>query len=538
MARGLYVALAGLDAVAVIDARDPLHLHRLGLIPTGWSPSALALAPTIARSSSSTNTGSVRRTARPVRERVWSTLQRIDLADVKLADTTRATLGCDAQRGGRAAGVAGRVAQRRADRRRATTTSTRFSATSGTGRAIRASRSFGAAVTPNLHALARRFGAGRQHLRRRRRRRAAQADRWSRQRVHRRARRQCATAAVRSASRTKIRKTRRGWARCLRELARHDLSFRDYGGFLDVSGDGPGRRSRKTFPRRAVARRSRRSRIIRRWNVACAGRAARGGVRARLTERSRSAHRQPRFAYVQLPSGPDGGAGLAPRRRPLRTVTAHSARSSTSSRTCRRGARPRSSCCRRVRGSGRDHVDASRTFALVISPYAKHGYVGMRHLSTASVLKTIDRLFELPPLSLGDLLANDMGDFFGPRPDVAPVRRRPYKKAGRGERTMHSARGRPLSRDDEIVRAPVRSIRRRRSRRRRRVCALGEQSSACRRSSPSRRRSPIGRCEQHAILVRTLRDRGVDVTVLEPATETPTEALVADCAILLPQGQS
>ncbi len=40
----LYVALTGLDAIAVIDARDPLHLRRLGLIPTGWAPSALALA--------------------------------------------------------------------------------------------------------------------------------------------------------------------------------------------------------------------------------------------------------------------------------------------------------------------------------------------------------------------------------------------------------------------------------------------------------------------------------------------------------------
>ncbi len=40
----LYVALAGLNAVAVIDARDPVHLHRLGLIPTGWYPTALALA--------------------------------------------------------------------------------------------------------------------------------------------------------------------------------------------------------------------------------------------------------------------------------------------------------------------------------------------------------------------------------------------------------------------------------------------------------------------------------------------------------------
>jgi len=42
--------------------------------------------------------------------------------------------------------------------------------------------------------------------------------------------------------------------------------------------------------------------------------------------------------------------------------------------------------------------------------------------------------------------------------------------------------------------------------------------------------------EQHKILVRTLRDRGVDVAVLEPSTESPTEALIADCAIVLPQG--
>jgi hypothetical protein len=69
---------------------------------------------------------------------------------------------------------------------------------------------------------------------------------------------------------------------------------------------------------------------------------------------------------------------------------------------------------------GRDHIDASRTFALVISPFVKHNYVGMRHLSTASVLKTVERLFVLPPLSLGDLLANDMSDFFGERPDLRP----------------------------------------------------------------------------------------------------------------------
>ena len=42
--------------------------------------------------------------------------------------------------------------------------------------------------------------------------------------------------------------------------------------------------------------------------------------------------------------------------------------------------------------------------------------------------------------------------------------------------------------------------------------------------------------EQHKIFVRTLRDHGVDVKILEPSTNGPTEAMIADCAILLPGG--
>jgi dimethylargininase len=42
--------------------------------------------------------------------------------------------------------------------------------------------------------------------------------------------------------------------------------------------------------------------------------------------------------------------------------------------------------------------------------------------------------------------------------------------------------------------------------------------------------------EQHGILVRTLRDHGVTVHELPPRTEAPTESLIADCAIMLPQG--
>jgi dimethylargininase len=42
--------------------------------------------------------------------------------------------------------------------------------------------------------------------------------------------------------------------------------------------------------------------------------------------------------------------------------------------------------------------------------------------------------------------------------------------------------------------------------------------------------------EQHGILVRTLRDHGVTVHEMAPVSESATETLVADCAIVLPRG--
>jgi dimethylargininase len=42
--------------------------------------------------------------------------------------------------------------------------------------------------------------------------------------------------------------------------------------------------------------------------------------------------------------------------------------------------------------------------------------------------------------------------------------------------------------------------------------------------------------EQHAVLVGTLRDRGVTVHEIEPHSESPTESLVADCALMFPRG--
>jgi hypothetical protein len=66
-----------------------------------------------------------------------------------------------------------------------------------------------------------------------------------------------------------------------------------------------------------------------------------------------------------------------------------------------------------------DHVNALRSYAIVVSPLARRGYVGHAHLSPASVVKTTEEIFGMEPLSLGDLLATDMADFFldAPQPE-------------------------------------------------------------------------------------------------------------------------
>ena len=69
---------------------------------------------------------------------------------------------------------------------------------------------------------------------------------------------------------------------------------------------------------------------------------------------------------------------------------------------------------------GVDHVDAHRSPVLVISPYARRGFVSHRHCSMGSVQKTIYELLGLGPLNLEDALAADMGDMFAGEADASP----------------------------------------------------------------------------------------------------------------------
>ncbi len=67
---------------------------------------------------------------------------------------------------------------------------------------------------------------------------------------------------------------------------------------------------------------------------------------------------------------------------------------------------------------GADHVDSHRSPAFVVSPYAKHGFVDHAHYSTASVLRTIELILGLRPMTQFDAAAPPLADAFTATPDV------------------------------------------------------------------------------------------------------------------------
>jgi hypothetical protein len=62
--------------------------------------------------------------------------------------------------------------------------------------------------------------------------------------------------------------------------------------------------------------------------------------------------------------------------------------------------------------SSKDHIHPHRTPLVVVSPYAKPGYIAKKHYVTASVVKTEELLLGLSPNNYGDLFATDLRDMF------------------------------------------------------------------------------------------------------------------------------
>jgi hypothetical protein len=76
--------------------------------------------------------------------------------------------------------------------------------------------------------------------------------------------------------------------------------------------------------------------------------------------------------------------------------------------------------------NGSDHVDAHRTVALVVSPYTRRqGAVDSTLYSTTSMLRTMEMILGVPPLSQHDASATPMTNAFSDAPDGRPFLHRP-----------------------------------------------------------------------------------------------------------------
>ena len=75
--------------------------------------------------------------------------------------------------------------------------------------------------------------------------------------------------------------------------------------------------------------------------------------------------------------------------------------------------------------NGPDHIDAHRTIAFVISPYVRRGSVDSSLYSTSSMLRTMELILGLKPMSQFDAAALPMFASFQKKPHATPYIARP-----------------------------------------------------------------------------------------------------------------
>ena len=75
--------------------------------------------------------------------------------------------------------------------------------------------------------------------------------------------------------------------------------------------------------------------------------------------------------------------------------------------------------------NGPDHVDAHRTVGLVISPYTKRKHLDSTQYSTVGMIRTMELILGLSPLSQYDAAARPMFASFTDRPDLTPYTHEP-----------------------------------------------------------------------------------------------------------------
>jgi hypothetical protein len=77
--------------------------------------------------------------------------------------------------------------------------------------------------------------------------------------------------------------------------------------------------------------------------------------------------------------------------------------------------------------NGPDHVDAHRTVGLVISPYTKRKFVDSTQYSTVSMVRTMELILGLEPLSQYDAAARPMFNSFTAKPDLTAYTHEPAR---------------------------------------------------------------------------------------------------------------
>ena len=75
--------------------------------------------------------------------------------------------------------------------------------------------------------------------------------------------------------------------------------------------------------------------------------------------------------------------------------------------------------------NGPDHVDAHRTTAYLAGGFVKRRFVDHTMYSTSSMLRTMELILGLPPMTQYDAAATPMWNCFSPTPDTSPFRAKP-----------------------------------------------------------------------------------------------------------------
>ena len=107
--------------------------------------------------------------------------------------------------------------------------------------------------------------------------------------------------------------------------------------------------------------------------------------------------------------------------------------------------------------NGPDHVDARRTIGFAISPYIRRGTVDSTFYTTSSMLRTMQLLLGLPPMSQFDAAANPMYASFGTEADLTPYTHlKPTTDIeARNEKTAYGAEASVQMDFEEFDRAPM-----------------------------------------------------------------------------------